>query len=195
MKPFEQFTFYFEDELTSQFVKNYIEYLFNASIANWGNNRTYFLLQGYGDIKNKINQLKQSIVDEKVNLVFIDADKDFVSRKKFLEDFILQSKVDFRFFIFPNDNSPGEIEHLIYDIASKQDVKKCFSHYEKCIEEQGLYIPDIKGKLYAYRESLTPPDRRKDSLNSKIIDYKSDAFNLDSNELTPIKKFLEDVFL
>lgn len=67
-----------------------------------------------------INQMKRTSADNGVNLVIFDADDDYDKKRNELVKWKDQNNLDFQLFLFPDNNSSGELEDLLENIISVQ---------------------------------------------------------------------------
>jgi len=86
------------------------------------------------------------------------------------------------------NQSPGKIEHLLKEIIipEHEEIFDCFEGYKKCLKEKtGPYqLPDIKGKIYSYKEALgLMKKEKKDRFMPEYWDFQNSF-------LVPLKKFL-----
>ncbi len=161
---------------------------------------------GYTNIKKQafINELKKNSDNGGKNLVVFDADDDCQSRRKELTEIKGEIKVDFNLFLFPNDSDQGALENLLEKIINpdNQCILDCWNNYEKelsqCIipwkNPQTPTTPAYKTKIYGYLEALTGTTKEeKKKIKEKERDYLDrNLWNLDSDYLNPLKKFLSD---
>ena len=160
--------------------------------------------EGYTNLQTSayINELQKNIDKGGKNLVVFDADNDCESRRKELMD--IRTKVDFELFLLPNDSDSGAIENLLEKIINpvNQCILDCWNKYEKNLSEcvipwkvpQTPTTPAFKTKIYGYLEALTGTTKEeKKKIKEKERDYLDrNLWNLDSDYLNPLKKFLSD---
>lgn len=158
--------------------------------------------EGYTNLQTSayINELQKNIDKGGKNLVVFDADNDCESRRKELMD--IRTKVDFELFLLPNDSDPGALENLLEKIINpdNQCILDCWNKYEKNLREcvipwkvpQTPTTPAYKTKIYGYLEALTGTTKEeKKRIKEKERNYlDSNLWNLDSDYLNPLKKFL-----
>lgn len=160
--------------------------------------------EGYTNLQTSayINELQKNIDKGGKNLVVFDADNDCESRRKELMD--IRTKADFELFLLPNDSDSGAIENLLEKIINpvNQCILDCWNKYEKNLSEcvipwkvpQTPTTPAFKTKIYGYLEALTGTTKEeKKKIKEKERDYLDrNLWNLDSDYLNPLKKFLSD---
>ncbi len=113
---------------------------------------------GWTNLHKHKNEFKENADMNGINLVIFDADDNFRKR----ETEILQRKkelgIDFKLFLFPDNNAPGDFETLLEKIAIEkhQQLFDCFEKYQECLtNKNGNYkVPNRKAKIFAYLESL-----------------------------------------
>ena len=134
------------------------------------------------------------------NIIIFDADSDILKRKQELQNFKNNYKVDFDFFLFPNNKDKGELEDLLVKIINQENnnIFECWDKYETCIRNisTDMTLPNKKAKIYAYLEPFhgeTKPQKEK--INEANRDYKNkELWDLDVDYLTPLKIFLDKYF-
>lgn len=140
------------------------------------------------------------------NLVIFDADTaennggydirraELLKRKKELG-------LEFELFLWPNNQSDGDVEVLMESIARKDlypEFFDCFGKYERCVSQRKnedgscfYTTPNRKGKLHTYFHSLPISKAKKDKFGRGQWGWDDPKiWNLDSESLNPIKDFL-----
>lgn len=140
------------------------------------------------------------------NLVIFDADTaennggydirraELLKRKKELG-------LEFELFLWPNNQSDGDVEVLMESIARKDfypEFFDCFGKYERCVSQRKnedgscfYTTPNRKGKLHTYFHSLPISKAKKDKFGRGQWRWDDPKiWNLDSESLNPIKDFL-----
>lgn len=107
--------------------------------------------------------LKQNSVDEIQNIVILDAD-DISAQRQMLEKVKQELKMDFPFFLLPDNAGNGELENLLEQIIhpKNQVILDCWNNYEVCVGQHDnptrpgfkYTIPAKKSKIYSYLEVL-----------------------------------------
>ena len=173
------------------FLKSYIKHLdCNRSVSEiewtggWSN------LEGYCPrIERRLDE------GEKVLIIF-DSDEDYKKRKSKIEKTIrtktsrgISSKNShLDIFLFPNNQLPGKIEHLLEEIVIPEHKKifNCFENYKECLKEKNVsyQLPDIKGKIYSYKEALGVMEEKEENR------FKPEYWDFQNSSLLPLKNFL-----
>lgn len=101
-------------------------------------------------------------------IVILDADTidkrwGFEARKRNTIEKMRENKVEFPFFLYPNNHDDGDFEVLLETLARKDLHNKwwdCFADYETCVSgirdksgEPRYIIPNRKAKLHTYISS------------------------------------------
>ena len=123
------------------------------------------------------------------NLLILDANGDFDSCCKAVEEAKAIPLAFDYYFLLPNHRDSGCLETLLESVAvdAHRGIFECFGDYEKCIKEKSAEYntPDLKARIYAYCEALTSVGKEEKQ------DYCNSAhWNLDSPALDPLKEFL-----
>lgn len=140
------------------------------------------------------------------NLVVFDADTTannggFAMRQKELLEKGKALGLSFELFLWPDNQSDGDVEVLMESIARKDlypEFFECFSKYEHCISQrknengEPFYTtPNRKGKLHTYFNSLPISNTKKNKFGSGVWRWTDTSiWNLDADSLHPIKDFL-----
>lgn len=129
---------------------------------------------------------------EKILIIF-DADSDAKASKQNIEKQLKNIEVSCKIeiFLLPNNESSGDLETLLVNIAKHKEVLACFDNYKKCIENkvdiiEGLQLPQKKSKWFAYKEAF---GLSKDNY-FKIANY----LDYNSAYLNDLKNFLRNAF-
>jgi hypothetical protein len=132
------------------------------------------------------------------NLVIFDADT-------YAETHTYISKINeaqnFDFFLFPNNESDGDLEALLENIIHPDNraIFDCWRNYEECLAPN-FTTPARKTKIYAYLEAILGESKsQKEQIKEMKRDYRNTAhWVLDSEQMTilqPLKSFLDAYFL
>ncbi|MDD9799882.1 MAG: hypothetical protein OXU29_05415 [Gammaproteobacteria bacterium] len=178
----ENFHIVVEGEEDRRFLKSYLSTLgvtipdgHLRALNGWTN------LDGY---KPNIEQKQDQGV--KVIIIF-DANNSQEKRMKQIRDVL--GNITPPVFLFPDDKSAGGLEDLLLQIVIPEylEVLECFDDYKKCLNKHNhnYTLPDIKGKVYAYKEAIGALQKRADQFDSKYWNYGHPALN-------PLKKFLTE---
>lgn len=134
------------------------------------------------------------------SVVILDADQDPALRQ--VEVTSLSQKYIFDFFLWPDNYSSGDLESILEQVYNPkhQPFFNCWQAYEDCLTGGGeYYLPNRKGKVYAYLEALlaSSETQRKKAGNIRERDFlNADHWNLDPTQpvLQPLKLFLDPYF-
>lgn len=153
-----------------------------------------------------IEQMKANTDAGGKNLVVFDADSavnngGFVKRQKELLARRDELGLAFDLFLWPDNQSDGDVEVLMESIARKDlypEFFDCFGKYEHCMSQrknekgEPFYTtPNRKGKLHTYFNALPISNAKKKKFGSGEWRWDdADIWNLDSDALKPIKDFL-----
>jgi len=144
------------------------------------------------------------------NIIILDADDKkngggFEIRKTELENLKINEKLDFEYFLLPNNQANGDLEDLLTNIINpiNQPIFNCWADYEKCLinnkiegRELPLTTPAKKTKIYAYLEALLGETKKeKDKIKEANREYqKAEYWSLSNNYLLPLKIFFDKFF-
>ena len=140
------------------------------------------------------------------NLVVFDADYPennggFAKRQHELIEKAKNLGLEFELFLWPNNQSDGDVEVLMESIARKDlypEFFECFGKYERCVSQRknadgSCYYttPNRKGKLHTYFQSLPISNTKKKKFGHNEWCWDDPKiWNLDSESLNAIKEFL-----
>ena len=163
--------------------------------------------------ENKLELVLQgNILDQEgmtLKIIF-DADNDLEKSKENIRKQLEELKVDpqkTEIFLLPNDKDKGNLETLLENVATIQEVIDCFKKYRQCIEsikESNKYkdkvtiqSPGNKEMVYAYFLSLgcIKKSKGKTSCKEGILGGKTylcnkDIIDTEGDYLKPLKTFL-----
>lgn len=184
----------------ARFFKQYIHHLFGEEVAD----ERIVPLKGWNNLKSEASVLRMRSMSANggINLVFIDADKDFQNRKDEIEKWKQTNNVKFELFLLPNNKDKGALEDLLENIINpnNQPIFGCWEDYEK--ELVGLDIPGRtppplttpakKTKIYGYLEALLGETKsQKEMIKEANRDYKNTQhWDLDAGYLAALREFL-----
>jgi hypothetical protein len=135
-----------------------------------------------------------------INLVIIDSDDNAIAeRKDHINQLLNSQNLEAQIFFFPNNADQGELENLLLKIIPEKFYSywNCFETFDDCVNATKTNnSPSIKDKLHIYCCSLLNDDEVD---QRKFLVYPSSPnfmdrrfFNLDSNELFPLMRFLRN---
>lgn len=166
-------------------------------------------MAGVANLFKEVNlNLLRSKTAEGINcLAILDADTvekgwGFTKRKADVEKNQQQQDVVFPFFLYPDNVSDGDVEHLMECLA-RQDLHptffNCFRQYEMCVGgaldalgNQRYNTPDLKGKLHTYMSAQKMSNAQRKRLGRG--DWMFDDLNywdLGCEAIRPLINFLK----
>lgn len=187
---------YVEGKSDKEFLDCYLRYLGKDSecyeiIPNGSNAVNAKYKSGQKNLFTKIKSHKDN--KEQVLIIF-DADKDFIQTQ---ERIIGQSQglmSTQEIFLFPNNQSNGELETLLLEIATNKKPCECFKCYIECL---GNLKDNIlkKSAMFAYREAMgiEKKIKGKNQEREKIEILQTEferIFDFESCALNPLKQFI-----
>ena len=110
------FRIFTESKADIKFLKDYIEEVFDVSLAD-GDFDPLGSWSGYkagGSIKASI---KQNAEDNKTTILILDADNNFNERQQEVINDFEVNNIPIQLFLFPNNNSSGALETILSEIA------------------------------------------------------------------------------
>ena len=156
----------------------------------------FIYMDGIGNLFNEtnVNQMLQSQIDGNQVLVLADADTKakgygYKKRKEEIDSGMLIHGVSFSCFIYPDNQSDGDIETLM-EFAARRDLHPVFFD---CFEQAIYNVPNLKGKLHTYMSAQKLSGRLRNRLGSGdwLFDNRN-YWNLDVVALRPLKDFLTE---
>ncbi len=115
-----------------------------------------------------------------------DLDNDYDKTKKFIDNHLSSNNLKADIFLFPNNESVGDLETLLEQIinSEKQCILDCFEGYEQCLQNQDVttFTPAKKLKIYSYLEVQLDSKSKRDS----------NFWHLESTALDNLKAFLTE---
>ena len=189
-----------EGEADARFFKQYIHHLFGEEVAD----ERMVPLKGWNNLKTEASVLRMRSMSANggINLVFIDADKDFRNRKGEIEKWKQTNDVKFELFLLPNNKDKGALEDLLENIINpnNQPIFDCWVDYEKELVRLDipgrtpppLTTPAKKTKIYGYLEALLGETKsQKELIKEANRDYKNTQhWDLDAEYLGALKEFM-----
>ena len=133
------------------------------------------------------------------NVVIFDADytgkdngnKGVVACKQKLDRIKVDKEVEFHYYIWPNDESDGEIETLLRSLipSNKEPIFKCIKDHQDCLKSLdiiNLKYADLKTEISFYlHTSYEVSETRKRNYKNQ------DFWNLDNESNDSLKKFID----
>lgn len=111
--------------------------------------------------------------------------------------------VEFRYFLYPDNETDGDVEMLM-ESTTRRDLHRvffdCFKDYEVCVsgvkDEKGepkYNVPNLKNKLHTYMAAQKLPRKLRSRFGSGDWLFDNpDYWNLHVSALEPLKAFLAD---
>ena len=200
-----EFNIFVEGVADARFFKQYLSHLFVETIAD----ERIVILKGWDNLKTEASALRMRSMTANggVNLVIVDADKDFQSRKNEIERWQQANEVEFELFLLPNNQDAGALEDMLENIINPNNrpIMDCWEDYEKELVKLDipgrtpppLTTPAKKTKIYGYLEALLGTTKREKELIKEVNrNYENPQhWNLDAEYLEPLKGFLNDSLL
>ena len=197
----KSFNIIVEGEADAVFFRQYIRHLFGEKIPY----ERFVILGGLDKLKSEATvQRMRSMTDNGgQNLVFLDADRDFLSRCDEIEKWGFDNNMSFVFFLLPNNKDAGALEDLLENIINpvNRPILDCWEGYEKELVKleipertpPPLTTPAKKTKIYGYLEALLGESKAQKKLIKEVNRDYTDIkhWDLDAEYLKPLKDFLE----
>lgn len=152
---------------------------------------------GKDKLKDTLPSFKANIKIGIQNVLILDADDNFEARKIEITEFIETNNLKADFFLFPNNQSNGDLEILLENIINtdNQSIFECWNAYEQCLDNKNknYTTPAKKTKIYAYLEALLKDSKKqKEMIKENKRDYlNASHWNLNVPYLNPLREFLE----
>ena len=196
----KDFNIFVEGVADARFFRQYIHHVFGEEVAD----ERLVTLQGWDKLKTEASAVRMRSMSANggVNIVIVDADKDFQARQAEIAKWQHVNEVEFELFLLPNNQDKGALEDLLENIINPNNrpILDCWEDYEK--ELVKLEIPDRtppplttpakKTKIYGYLEALLGESKSQKELIKEVNrDYENTLhWNLDAEYLEPLKIFL-----
>lgn len=199
------FNVFVEGLADARFLKQYIHHVFGEEVAD----DRLVILKGWDNLKTEASaaRMRSMSANGGLNLVIVDADKDFQVRKDEIANWQQANDVKFELFLLPNNQDKGALEDLLENIINPNNrpIFECWEGYEKELVELDipgrtpppLTTPAKKTKIYGYLEALLGETKReKEQIKEPNRNYENTQhWNLDAEYLEPLKGFLNDNLL
>lgn len=196
----KDFNIFVEGVADERFLKQYVCHLFGEEVAD----ERFVVLKGWDNLKTEASAVRMHSMAANggVNLVVVDADKDFQARKEEIAKWQRANEVEFELFLMPNDKDAGALEDLLENIINPNNrpILDCWENYEKELVKLDipgrtpppLTTPAKKTKIYGYLEALLDDTKsQKELIKEAKRNYKEVLhWNLDAEYLLPLKDFL-----
>ena len=197
----KEFNIFVEGGADARFFRQYVRHVFGEEVPN----ERLVPLSGWNNLKTESQALRMHSMTANggVNLVIVDADKNFSARKDEIERWKQTNEVEFELFLLPNNQDVGALEDLLENIINpnNQPIFDCWEHYEQelvTLDIPGrtpppLTTPAKKTKIYGYLEALLgESNTQKEQIKEVNRNYENPLhWNLDAEYLKPLRDFLE----
>ena len=194
------YTLYVEGIADVVFFKQYIQHCCGIAVPD----ERIVNLEGWTNLKgiSALQRMRSTTDNGGVNLVILDADKDFEARRNDVLAWKRQNGVEFELFLLPNNKDAGSLEDLLENIINpnNQPIFDCWEHYEQELVQLDipgrtpppLTIPTKKTKIYGYLEALLGETRsQKELIKESNRNYETPLhWNMDVEYLEPLKEYL-----
>ena len=194
------FNIFVEGEADARFFKQYIGHVFGEEVVD----ERIVTLKGWDNLKTEASaaRMRSMSANGGVNLVIVDADKDFQARKDEIAKWQRENEVEFDLFILPNNQDTGALEDLLENIINPNNrpILDCWEDYEEELVKLDipgrtpppLTTPAKKTKIYGYLEALLGESKsQKELIKETKRNYEETLhWNLDVEYLKPLKEFL-----
>ena len=197
----KDFNIFVEGVADARFFKQYIHHMFDEEVAN----ERLVILKGWDNLKTEASAVRMRSMSANggVNLVIVDADKDFQARQAEIAAWKQTNEVEFELFLLPNNQDKGALEDLLENIINPNNrpILDCWEDYEKELVKLDipgrtpppLTTPAKKTKIYGYLEALLGDSKsQKELIKEAKRNYEEILhWNLNAKYLDSLKEFLE----
>lgn len=197
----KDFNIFVEGVADARFFRQYIHHVFGEEVAD----ERLVILKGWDNLKTEASAVRMRSMSANggVNLVIVDADKDFQARQAEIAKWQQANKVEFELFLLPNNQDKGALEDLLENIINPNNrpILDCWEDYEKELVKLGipgrtpppLTTPAKKTKIYGYLEALLGDSNiQKELIKEVNRNYENTMhWNLDAEYLKLLKEFLK----
>ncbi|MBN2833694.1 MAG: hypothetical protein JXR48_01880 [Candidatus Delongbacteria bacterium] len=161
------------------------------------------IVGGYTKIQKNLTTKLEEIKDFNYNILIIqDADNRIKDNKHggvtlktlYLENIKKQLKIDFNYFLFPNNQDDGDLENLLLSIVNIglfEKTKNCYLKWAECSKHfsPNNYINELlenKNLVYNYFRTFYGMENAKEENRT----FTEDFWKFSSKSLDPLKTFL-----
>ena len=195
----KDFNIFVEGVADECFFKQYLRHVFGEDTPD----ERIGVLKGWDNLKTEASALRMRSMTANggVNLVIVDADKDFQARKDEIAKWQQTNEVEFELFLLPNNQDIGALEDLLENIINPNNrpIMDCWENYEKELVQLDipgrtpppLTTPAKKTKIYGYLEALLYDSKsQKEQIKEVNRNYENTLhWNLDAVYLESLKEF------
>lgn len=203
-----------EGKADATFLRDYLTYLFKLETIKQlkksielQNDEIFIeilIAEGYSAILNLKSRIEDYFfVKEYKILVIQDADNPkkqdggVTNRNVYLNKVKEELKINFDFFLFPNNKDDGDLENLLLKIVNRELFIKTKDCYLKWIECSKEYSPeehikelfDNKHIVYNYFRTFYGMDNAKEEKRR----YTDEFWQFSNKNLEPLKTFFEEI--
>ena len=196
----KEFNIFVEGVADECFFKQYIRHVFDEEVPD----KRIVPLKGWDNLKTEASALRMRSMSANggVNLVIVDADKDFQARKDEIAKWQQSNGVECELFLLPNNQNAGALEDMLENIINpnNRSIFDCWEDYEKELVKLDipgrtpppLTTPAKKTKIYGYLEALLGGSKSdKEKIKDPNRNYENPLhWNLDAEYLKPLREFL-----
>lgn len=196
----KDFNIFVEGVADARFFKQYIHHVFGEDVAD----ERLVILKGWDNLKTEASAVRMRSMSANggVNIVIVDADKDFQARQAEIAKWEQANEVEFELFLLPNNQDKGALEDLLENIINPNNnsIMDCWENYEKELVQLDipgrtpppLTTPAKKTKIYGYLEALLFDSKsQKEQIKEVNRNYENTLhWDLDAEYLEPLKEFL-----
>lgn len=197
----KDFNIFVEGVADARFFKQYINHVFGEEVAD----ERLVILKGWDNLKTEASAVRMRSMSANggVNIVIVDADKDFQTRQAEIAEWQQANEVEFELFLLPNNQDKGALEDLLENIINPNNssIMDCWENYEKELVQLDipgrtpppLTTPAKKTKIYGYLEALLFDSKsQKEQIKEVNRNYENTLhWDLDAEYLEPLKEFLQ----
>lgn len=197
----KDFNIFVEGVADARFFKQYINHVFGEEVAD----ERLVILKGWDNLKTEASvvRMRSMSANGGVNIVIVDADKDFQTRQAEIAEWQQANEVEFELFLLPNNQDKGALEDLLENIINPNNssIMDCWEKYEKELVQLDipgrtpppLTTPAKKTKIYGYLEALLFDSKsQKEQIKEVNRNYENTLhWDLDAEYLEPLKEFLQ----
>ncbi|MDX1905809.1 MAG: DUF3226 domain-containing protein [Bacteroidia bacterium] len=107
-------------------------------------------------------QLQENTDNGGINLIVFDADNNPEQRRQDLIQQLADMGQSCPIFLFPDNQSPGQQEALLREMATISDFFTCWDHFQQCLQHLNqAYHTDHHQMVYAYEQVYLEKDEMK----------------------------------
>ncbi len=144
--------------------------------------------------KLKASIRENSIDNNKTSLLILDGDTDWQARKLEIFNDFKSFGVDIELFLFPDNQSNGNLEDILAEIAVERKLIECFQNYEKCVDSYPKKLNH--SRIYSYLDMILQDeyldDNKRDLRREEFRDFcNENHWDLNHSCLNPLFNFLD----